>query len=112
LSLFAVNITWISSVQNPPLVDAILSPLGDWIRINGCTWFISTTMPQPVLADEVRRHFREADFIIVTTIAPVPASGWAQPWVWEWLNRNMTTQATPAHQPAGHVGALAKFFEQ
>jgi hypothetical protein len=71
---------------DPVRVDQALSPLGDWLRYNGLTWFVSTNLPAAEVNIAVRTALSSsADSVLVLRVEPSDFAGWAPPDVWSWF---------------------------
>jgi hypothetical protein len=70
---------------DPGRVDQALSPLGDWLRYNGTTWFVSTNADADHVTSTVRQMLSPSDSVLVIRADPRDFGGWAPSDVWSWL---------------------------
>lgn len=68
-------------------MDTALTQAGDWIRFTGYNWLIWTNFSASditKLARSVLKH--PEDSVLVIAVDPRDYSGWAAPWVWQWID--------------------------
>lgn len=89
--LYMLTVRWVTPLQ-PAAIDAALTPVGDWIRVSGYTWFVWTGKPSRAVTDAIRPVLPLGNSAIAVAIQPEAATGFADDWVWTWLNDKMQRQ--------------------
>lgn len=98
--MFVVTVRWVYSVVNPPLIDAALSEIGEWIRFNAETWFVNSDRSPTEIRNLIIKHMSIEDNCLVVPLALYePADGWAPPWIWEWLAKQGVAVAASRQPP-------------
>ena len=101
-TIYVVTVRWVISPINPPLIDAVMTQVGDWIRVNAETWLLTTAETPTNIRNLLMKHLSSEDNWLVLPINPyAPADGWAPEWVWAWL-RNQSAVLhldTPTNLP-------------
>ncbi len=98
--IYAITVRWIVSPVNPPLIDAVLSQAGDWIRFNAETWLVASTTHPTEIRNLLLKHLSPQDNWLILPINPyMAADGWAPEWVWEWLRNQVAGIAPPPPPP-------------
>jgi hypothetical protein len=72
-----------------PNLERALDPLGDWIRFNVLTWFLSTNRSSSELREALQQVLKSNPSLInvlVVAIEPKQRFGYAPPWIWDWLD--------------------------
>jgi hypothetical protein len=116
--IYYIGINW-ESFPFPPPVDVVektLAPVGDWIRLNKFTWFISTTYSSKEVYEMLRQVLTSVSQILVVKIDPTDRFGWAPQWVWDWIDsQRQETPRTLAGilsqaPPSGGIGGSGSGF--
>jgi hypothetical protein len=103
-TLYSLNIRWVRT-PNPEEVEKILARAGDWLRFNAWSWLVATDYTVHDVTASVRTVLTVDDSFLIIRCDPSDYSGFAQPWVWDWINKY---QAPSAGLAGGYVrGALA-----
>ena len=84
--VYFVGIRW-GEPDGPRLraVEQLLDPLGDWIRFNEHTWFLSTARPASEIYNRLGGALTANGSVIVIALDPKDRFGWAPDWLWGWL---------------------------
>jgi len=93
-TLYCVNIRWVKSPVKPEAIDQQLSPCGDWIRFDGWSWLLESDHSAQAIANRLKAVLSQDDGILVIKCDPYDYGGWAQPWVWEWINSKRPAPGT------------------
>jgi hypothetical protein len=73
-------------VQTAP-VERALDPLGDWVRFNEHTWFLSTDRSSQEISEELQRALKKSsEMILVIALDTADRFGIAPQWVWDWID--------------------------
>ena len=94
--LYVIAIRWIRTPLNPPFVDGLLTPLGDWVRFNGFTWLLWTDRKAHGIYEQLKPNFQTEDTILVLKCDPRDFQGWAAPWIGKWLEDKKISVSTRA----------------
>jgi hypothetical protein len=86
-SLYCVNVRWVKTEFNTDAIEKQLGQCGDWLRFNGWAWLSYSTYSAGSIANHVRIALANDDNIMVIKCDPNDYGGWAQPWVWDWINK-------------------------
>jgi hypothetical protein len=84
--LYYVGIRWKESPANWEIVDRAMSPLGDWIRLNGLTWLLASDLSSKDIYQRLLHTTNLTDQILVIALDPAERYGWAPAWIWSWLD--------------------------
>ena len=96
-AIYVVVVRWVSSPINPSLVDAIMSEAGDWVRITGDSWVVTSDRGPTFIRDLLLKHLSRDDHTMILPVNPhQPADGWMPPWVWQWLSDQAATLNVPS----------------
>ena len=112
-TIYVVNVRWVSSPLNPPLIDAVLSQAGDWIRFNAETWFVATTQTATEVRLLLYKHLAAEDNWLVMPIHAPTGDGWAPAWIWQWFQTHSFPPpvASTPHVPVGLGGGIADYYQ-
>jgi hypothetical protein len=106
--LYSLNIRWVKTLPNPEEVDKILTRAGDWLRFNAWSWLVATDYPVQDVSAALRTVLASEDSILIIRCDPNDYSGFAQKWVWDWINKYQTRSSNPLsaglggpHAPGG-----------
>lgn len=92
--LYYIGVRWKEFPSTWGLVDHALDSLGDWVRINGLTWFLSSEASSKDVYDRLLHTTNLTDQILVVALDPSERYGWAPQWIWNWLDSQ--TRERPA----------------
>lgn len=67
-------------------VEEMLDQLGDWVRFNDSTWFLSTSRPSAEVDGALQRLLTTDATMLVIALDPKDRFGWAPAWLWEWID--------------------------
>jgi hypothetical protein len=90
--LYIIAVRWVETpltMENVQKIDALLTPLGDWVRFSGTTWLLATD--QNSLTNSITIYaslgtfLKEGDSELIIRIDPSEYSGWAAKWVDDWI---------------------------
>jgi hypothetical protein len=84
--LYYIGIRWKEFPSNWEIVDRALDPLGEWIRINGLTWFLASNAASRDIYQHLLHTTNLTDQILVIALDPSDRYGWAPQWIWNWLD--------------------------
>jgi len=84
--VYYIGVRWNRRVPAIDRVELVLDPLGDWIRFNDSTWFLSTTEPQATLSASLQEILAEDQTLLVIALNPKDRFGLAPQWVWDWID--------------------------
>ena len=91
--LYCVSLRWGDAGFVPEQADAMLSTVSDdWIRFNGLTWFVWSDMQKSDMAKVLQPVVGARGNVLVFAVQPEVAIGWADQWVWDWINDKMDRQ--------------------
>ena len=82
--MYMVTIRWIQTpltTENVEKIDALLGPLGDWIRFSGMCWLIRTDQPSQKIFEALATFLKKGDSELIMLVDPSDYSGWAVKWV-------------------------------
>jgi hypothetical protein len=81
-------------LPRPDLVDKALSPISDWVRLNGFTWLVWSGLSTEVIAKHIQNEIGENGRILVLRASQHGIYGWQPDWVWKWIaDRKTAPQA-------------------
>lgn len=104
--ILLVTLRWVETPLNADRIDATLATCGDWLRWNGWTWMVSTTLPQSEVRARVLQQLTPQDSLIIAEVNSTSGfEGWAPQWVWTWLSQHADPNYTPQSTPAPQVPA-------
>jgi hypothetical protein len=108
LNLYAVSIRWVKSPIDISRIDAVLSNYGDWLRFSSFSWLIASTSSAIIINEAIMAVLLPEDNILVLKCDLSDYSGFAQPWVWEWVAkfRPNALGGLAAYLPEANVNAL------
>jgi hypothetical protein len=112
-TVYCVNIRWVKTTMDPPRIDAALTSYGDWIRFDGWTWLVATDNVAQNIVAALRTILVPEDNILVIKCDPNDYGGWAQQWVWDWINRQRSpslSQFGGAQNTIAAQGSLGSLF--
>jgi hypothetical protein len=93
--VYFVGIRWVDTPINAALIDGLLNSIGDWIRYNGMTWFLSTEKSAGEIYEILRHHLKVGDSTVVVAMDPSDYQGWAATWIWDWFaDKNKKSRTT------------------
>lgn len=93
--IYVVTLSWVETLQNAEMIDAIMGRHGDWVRWNGWTWFLATRDNPSSVRSSIMARLKPADSLLIAEITKASLEGWAPQWVWDWFNvrwQNATPQ--------------------
>lgn len=101
--IYYIGIRWepYPAVLQVETVDRVLAPFGDWIRLNGLTWFLSTSNLSAQIYENLRVALTSAEHILVIALDPTDRFGWAPQWIWDWID---SQRKEPPKTLAGILG--------
>jgi hypothetical protein len=88
--MYSLNIRWVKSQINPEVIEETLSAAGDWMRFDAWSWLIYSNYSAHDIASALRGKLLPEDNIVIIGCNPNDYSGFAQPWVWDWINKYRT----------------------
>ncbi len=59
----------------------------DWLRFNSFTWLIWTDKTVDEWYEILRFHITREDNVMIFPIDLKDRAGWAEKWVWDWIDR-------------------------
>ena len=59
----------------------------DWLRLNAFLWVIWTDKTVDEWYEILRHHITQKDNVMIFPIDLKERAGWAEKWVWEWIDR-------------------------
>ncbi len=107
--VYYIGIRWNQRIPRVDAVERTLDPLGDWIRFNELTWFLSTTQPQSKLREALQGVLATDETLLVVALDPKERFGLAPQWVWDWLDSQRQESPRTLAEIVGHgppVGTL------
>lgn len=78
------------STQYTPLYEYLKSH-ETWMHYLASTWIIKTSKSPNEVSDEVRKHLRDGDHVLVIKFDR-PYQGWMPKRAWEWINKHKDYQ--------------------
>jgi len=93
--IFYIGLRWKEFPQDFGIVDRALDPLGDWIRVNGLTWLLSSTYSSKKIYETLLHTTNLADQILVIALDPTDRFGWAPGWIWDWIDSQRQESPRP-----------------
>lgn len=84
--VYYVGIRWDPPGPRVKAVEQLLDPLGDWIRFNEHTWFLSTSRPSSEIYRRLEGILTPNASVVVIGLDPKDRFGWAPDWLWEWID--------------------------
>lgn len=88
--MYSLNIRWVKSQINPEGIEEILSQAGDWMRFDAWSWLIYSSYSAHDITSALRGKLLPEDNIMIIACDPTDYSGFAQQWVWDWINKYRT----------------------
>jgi hypothetical protein len=93
--VFHVGFRWVRT----PIVTEALEPtfteIGNWVRFNGLSWFVSTHWTALQVYERLRRHLHNEDSILIIAVNPETAQGWAPQFMWDYFNSKAALLRSP-----------------
>jgi hypothetical protein len=108
--VYYVGIRWNHRLPRVDAVERLFDPLGDWIRFNESTWFLSTSQPQSKLGSALKGVLGADQTLLVIALDPKERFGWAPQWVWDWIdgqrdaNPRTVAEIVGEGPPVGAIG--------
>jgi hypothetical protein len=90
-----------------PLEPVMHTVADDWIRYAANTWILWTDKTPAYVANTLRLHLPTQQFLIFPIDRTDETTGFAQQWVWDWINRTR-----PRVPGVDYPGALAGYLPQ
>ncbi len=87
-NLYCVSIRWVKTALSPTSIENVLGRHEDWLRFDGYTWLVSSHLSAQDITNQLREVLTVEDNILIVKCDVSDYGGWAQPWVWEWINKN------------------------
>ena len=84
--VYYIGIRWAAEPPRTDPVENVLNNLGDWIRFNGNTWFLSTKYSPQELYQALERILLSNEILLVIGLNPKERFGLAPQWIWEWID--------------------------
>jgi len=94
--VFYVGIKWAREHLRSPeavrvtQIERDLDPLGDWVRFDSHTWFLSAECSTQDIYDKLKASLASVgpfdDLLLVIKLDPSERFGWAPQWIWDWLD--------------------------
>ncbi len=113
---YMVAVKWASVPARTGAVEKALDPLGDWVRFNANTWFLSTTRSSEEIYEGVTAALMTNDLfndlLIVIALDPRERFGRAPQWIWDWIDGQSQDPPKTAigiigqQQPPGGIGGV------
>jgi hypothetical protein len=86
--LYLIAVRWVETPltsENIQKIDALLTPLGDWIRFSGTTWLLATDHNSLAIYSSLGEFLKKGDSELIIRVDPHDYSGWAAQWVDSWI---------------------------
>jgi hypothetical protein len=84
--VYYIGIRWEPPIPRVQSVEKALDPLGDWVRFNESTWFLSTDHLSRELYEALGKSLPSEATVLVIAVDPKDRFGWAPDWLWEWID--------------------------
>jgi hypothetical protein len=84
--VYYIGIRWEPAGPRVKAVEAMLDPLGDWVRFNDSTWFLSTSHSPTEVDGALQRILTHNATVLVIALDPKERFGWAPQWIWDWID--------------------------
>lgn len=84
--LYYVGLRWGGEPPQIGPLEKAFDPLGDWIRFNSFTWFLSTDRSSVELYQALEPTLRGDDLLLVIAVDPTDRFGLAPRWIWDWID--------------------------
>lgn len=97
--IYVVTLNW----QTVPVLedfDQHLAVIGDWVRWNNSTWFLSTTLSSIQIREFIMNKIPGENQLVVAELSRSGLEGWAPKWVWDWFNHRWALDANPPSAPS------------
>lgn len=94
-SLYVILIKWEVTEFNPPLIEAVISNKGEWLRISGWSWLFWTNLDSTAIRNIIRKHLDDSDSLLVLRVkvaADADIDGWLPRWAWDWIYDKLKKQ--------------------
>jgi hypothetical protein len=106
LSVYLIGWRFVVTQIPTDEVDIILDQLGSWIRYNGFTWFLCTSLSADQIYERLKGVIQTDDSILIIGVDASKRFGWAPQWVWDWVDAasKVATQKNvnpPLNPPTG-----------
>jgi hypothetical protein len=88
--MYSLNIRWIKSQINPEIIEDVLSQAGDWLRFDAWSWLVYSSYSAHDISSALQRKLSAEDSILIIACDPNDYNGFAQQWVWDWINKYRT----------------------
>lgn len=100
--VYYIGIRWEPSGPRVKAVEEMLDPLGDWVRFNDSTWFLSTGHSAAEIDGALQPILNPNATVLVIALDPKDRFGWAPQWIWDWIDGQ---RQDPPKTAAAIVGA-------
>jgi hypothetical protein len=88
MKMYSLNIRWApESPANPEVIEEVLSNAGDWLRFGAWSWLVHSAYSAHDISAALQHKVSSDDSILIIACDPTDYGGFAQPWVWEWINK-------------------------
>jgi hypothetical protein len=84
--VYYIGVRWGDEPDGTGPVEKALDGLGDWLRFNSYTWFLSTEYSARELYETLERGLLRNEMVLVIALDPKDRFGLAPPWIWEWID--------------------------
>lgn len=88
-NIYVVLVRPVNRMIPPHEIDATLTPLGDWFRFNGLSWFVESEASAAQIQSGVRQALTNSDSLVVVKVDLSDYSGWAPRETWDWLQSKL-----------------------
>jgi hypothetical protein len=118
--VFYIGIKWAKEHLRAPesvraaQVERSLDPLGDWIRFDSHTWFLSAECSAEEIYNGIRRILASIrpfdDLLLVIKLDPNERFGWAPQWIWDWLDGQRQDPPRKAVEIIGELSSKGQHY--
>jgi len=119
--VFYIGIKWAREHIRAPetirasQIERVLEPLGDWVRFDGHTWFLSTECSAEDIYNGVKKTMASVgpfdDLLLVIKLDPRERFGWAPQWIWDWLDGQRQNPPRKAVEIIGELSSKGQQYE-
>lgn len=80
-----IVVRWASA----PKADDLQKTLpGTWLRFNSGVWLLKSSLSSEQIDDRINREGLGIDEIMIIELLPDTKYGWAEQWIWEWIDKD------------------------
>ena len=82
--MYMISVRWKSDSRADDLQKKLP---GSWLRFNTHLWLLKSESLSSEVFDKIDTELLEIDDIIIMEVDPDTRYGWAETWIWDWIDK-------------------------